>query len=286
MALASLGRVLLNSVKSGGFSHNSAGPFVALQRNLHLTSPNADEGWLSKLNLVRKIEPSKEAHSSLLSDKEVIYELQTHDVKPSYMDDYIENYQKYVDLISHRGSTINKELIGSWIVGVGDLDQCLHLWRYSKGWVGADEANRLLREDKDYIQLKKERTPFLRSRRCQYLLAFSFWPPVQKREGNNVYEIRSYILKAGTMIEWGNNWARGIHYRKNASQPYGGFFSQIGQLYQVHHIWVYESLAHRKWARENAWRSPGWDECVAYTVPLIQEMESRIMLPTPFSPTR
>lgn len=36
------------------------------------------------------------------------------------------------------------------------------------------------------------------------------------------------------MIEWGNNWARGINYRAN---KVAGFFSQIGQLYMVHHIW-------------------------------------------------
>lgn len=37
------------------------------------------------------------------------------------------------------------------------------------------------------------------------------------------------------MIEWGNNWARGITYRRGAAVA--GFFSQIGQLYMVHHIW-------------------------------------------------
>lgn len=36
------------------------------------------------------------------------------------------------------------------------------------------------------------------------------------------------------MIEWGNNWARAINFRK---QAFAGFFSQIGRLYNVHHIW-------------------------------------------------
>ncbi|KAG8312410.1 Nipsnap [Homalodisca vitripennis] len=42
----------------------------------------------------------------------------------------------------------------------------------------------------------------------------------------------------------------------------------------------------RKETRESAWRSPGWDECVAYTVPLIREMHSRILIPASFSPTQ
>lgn len=48
----------------------------------------------------------------------------------------------------------------------------------------------------------------------------------------------------------------------------------------------YKDLQSRKETRESAWRSPGWDECVAYTVPLIREMHSRILNPTSFSPTK
>lgn len=48
----------------------------------------------------------------------------------------------------------------------------------------------------------------------------------------------------------------------------------------------YKSLNERKETREASWRSPGWDECVAYTVPLIREMHCRILAPTEFSPTQ
>ena len=47
--------------------------------------------------------------------------------------------------------------------------------------------------------------------------------------------MRSYILKPGTMSEWGNNWARGITFRRE--NAVAGFFSQIGQLHMVHHFW-------------------------------------------------
>lgn len=83
----------------------------------------------------------------------------------------------------------------------------------------------------------KERGTYLRSRHLQYLLAFSYWPQITNRTGNNIYEMRSYRLKPGTMIEWGNNWARAINFRRSHDGPYAGFFSQIGRLYNVHHIW-------------------------------------------------
>lgn len=39
------------------------------------------------------------------------------------------------------------------------------------------------------------------------------------------------------MIEWGNNWARAISFRRENEEAFAGFFSQIGRLYNVHHIW-------------------------------------------------
>lgn len=48
------------------------------------------DSWLSKL-LVRKIEPTKESHSRMLSDKEVIYALHTHNVRPDSVGKYLGN---------------------------------------------------------------------------------------------------------------------------------------------------------------------------------------------------
>lgn len=55
---------------------------------------------------------------------------------------------------------------------------------------------------------------------------------------------------------------------------------------QYLNILGYKNLEVRTQTREAAWMSPGWDECVAYTVPLIKEMQSKILHPTPFSPTQ
>ncbi|OXU28281.1 hypothetical protein TSAR_009495 [Trichomalopsis sarcophagae] len=243
------------------------------------------EGWFSKL-LVRKIEPTKESHSRMLSDKQVIYALHTHNIRPDSYDKYLANYAENVNHIHSQKQDLNLELVGSWTVEVGDLDQALHLWQYSGGFQNIDKAQALLANDEPYQKLLKERGNYLRSRHLQYLLAFSYWPPIVTRDGSNKYEIRSYSLKPGTMIEWGNNWARAVNFRRNNDEAFAGFFSQIGRLYNVHHIWCYKDLQSRKETRESAWRSPGWDECVAYTVPLIREMHCRILNPTSFSPTK
>lgn len=89
----------------------------------------------------------------------------------------------------------------------------------------------------DNNKLVAERLTYLRKRHCQFVLPFSYWPQLRNRSGGNIYEIRSYTLKPGTMIEWGNNWARAINFRQHNEEAFAGFFSQIGRLYNVHHIW-------------------------------------------------
>ncbi|XP_014488618.1 PREDICTED: protein NipSnap [Dinoponera quadriceps] len=263
------------------------GKALVAARSLAKSSVRGDisEGWISKL-LVRKIEPTKESHSRMLSDKEVIYALHTHNIRPDSIDKYLTNYEENVNLIHSKKSDLNCELVGSWTVEVGDLDQALHLWQCTGGYESIDHVQNVLSQDEAYKRLLRERGNYLRSRHLQYLLAFSYWPPLVKRPASNKYEIRSYSLKPGTMIEWGNNWAKAINYRRNNDEPFAGYFSQIGRLYNVHHIWCYKNLQSRKETRESAWRSPGWDECVAYTVPLIREMHCRILNPTTFSPTK
>jgi len=253
-------------------------------RTLFTTQPAKETGgWLDKL-LVRKIEPTKESHSSMLSDKEVIYELQTHNIRPGTADQYLKNYENYVKEVEGNPA-LHMELCGSWSVAVGDQDQCVHLWRYDNGYHGIDEARTIMDTTQSLQTLSKERLPLLRSRHNQFLLSFSFWPVVNKREGPNIYEIRSYFLKPGTMIEWGNNWARAITFRQSHNEAFGGFFSQVGRLYNVHHIWCYKSLARRKENREEAWQRPGWDSVVSYTVPLIDKYHCKIMHSNSFSPT-
>ncbi|KAH8314764.1 hypothetical protein KR067_012978, partial [Drosophila pandora] len=258
---------------------------LTFRSNLTTDNYKDSASWFSKL-LVRKIEPTKESHSRMLSDKEIIYALHTHNVRPDSMSEYLKNYKTTVSLINEKKANLSCKLVASWAVQVGDMDQTLHLWKYTGGFEKIDQAKEDLWNDPEYLKLMQERSKFLRSRHLQYLLAFSYWPKIESRIGKNIYEMRSYRLTPGTMIEWGNNWARAINYRKHNNEAFAGFFSQIGRLYNVHHIWCYKSLQDRKETREAAWRSPGWDECVAYTVPLIREMHCRVLAPTDFSPTQ
>lgn len=55
--------------------------------------------------------------------------------------------EENVNLIHSKKSELNCELVGSWTVEVGDLDQALHLWQYTGGYERVDHAQAVLSKD-------------------------------------------------------------------------------------------------------------------------------------------
>ncbi|XP_069134849.1 protein NipSnap-like isoform X1 [Argopecten irradians] len=255
---------------------------LSTSHKLQTDSDTDSKSWLKNFLPVRTLPASKESHSSLLSNKETVYEMQFHAVKPESMEEYLKQFQSFQQLMHDKGT--GAKLIGSFTVEIGDQDEAVHIWQYPGGYPVLNNATEIYRKDKDFIDYRLRRNKMLRSRKNQILLPFSFWPEPTARSGSNIYEMRSYTLKPGTMIEWGNNWARGIENRRSNDEAVAGLFTHLGEQYVVHHVWGYTDLQSRKETREQAWSKPGWDECVAYTVPLIRHMQSRILIPTPFSP--
>ncbi|KAL6046545.1 hypothetical protein STEG23_018205, partial [Scotinomys teguina] len=230
------------------------------------SSPRArEDSWLKSL-FVRKVDPRKDAHSNLLAKKETssLYKLQFHNVKPECLDKYNKICQEVLPKI-HEGKQYPCTLVGTWNTWYGEQDQAVHLWRYEGGYPALTEVMNKLKENQEFVNFRKARSDMLLSRKNQLLLEFSFWNEPVPRSGPNIYELRSYQLRPGTMIEWGNYWARAIRFRQDSDEAVGGFFSQIGQLYMVHHLWAYKDLQTREDIRSAAWQKHGWEELVYYT---------------------
>uniref|UniRef100_A0A914DX76 NIPSNAP domain-containing protein n=1 Tax=Acrobeloides nanus TaxID=290746 RepID=A0A914DX76_9BILA len=125
----------------------------------------------------------------------------------------------------------------------------------------------------------KEAVQFGCRRRNVLTKPFSYWRDPKPCDPSHIYDLRSYVLKPGIMIEWGNAYAKGITYRRDFSQDVGGFFAHVGQLYMVFYIWAYKDTIARNETRQQIWSKPGWDNTVAYTVPLLSKMQSKILIP-------
>ncbi|KAJ3213196.1 hypothetical protein HDU67_003174 [Dinochytrium kinnereticum] len=139
----------------------------------------------------------------------------------------------------HENPDFKVRLYGSWKTEIGPLDQGLHIWEYNK-YQGYDETTLLLSKDAPYQKFLKELRPMLRSRESQIMLEFAFWEGSSPSFTDGIYELRTYCLKPGRMLEWEHEWKKGLEARRKFVQPVGAWFSQLGDLNYVHHLWAYE----------------------------------------------
>ncbi|KAI6229544.1 NIPSNAP domain containing protein [Aphelenchoides besseyi] len=242
------------------------------------------QSWLSRILTGPQYNPEgihKQSHSSMISVSESIYELQTHDAIHGNKDEYLKRYKAYAQEV--KNATPGADIVGSWYVLFGNQDQIVHLWRYKNGFSDVDSQIRALSANQAVKTSENDIAKLCSRRRNVLTKPFSYWNEPTERDPEHLYDLRSYVLRAGSMIEWANAWQNGITYRREHNQDVGGFFAQVGQLYMVFHLWAYKSMASRNAIRQHTWSKPGWDQTVAYTVPLIKKMQSKILIPTELS---
>jgi hypothetical protein len=135
-----------------------------------------------------------------------------HDAKPEAADDYIGKYQLYSQELV--GKTNGKaELVGSFRVEVGSHhDEFIHIWRYHDGYKQVSDIHKQIKTDDQLVKLNKDLAKDLVKRESQFMMSFSFWDHPKPQQHNSYYEMRSYVLKPGTMIDWANGWSKGIKF--------------------------------------------------------------------------
>ncbi|KAF9562531.1 hypothetical protein EC968_005201 [Mortierella alpina] len=264
---------------------------------------------------------SQESWGVSLARGKYVHELQKHRIRPERFDDYVQLVSEaFPRMVKESNNRLR--LTGSWLTEIGQLDtagkmpyspfatslmteslvvaakrvsRCgrgqvtldgvenlVHIWEFD-GYSGHAQEMDRLRRDPIYQKFLKDLRPLLISRDNQICLEFAFWksrPPVDL---GGIYEMRTYLLKPGNLLEWETNWRRGLECRRQFCEPVGAWFSQLGELNYVHHMWNYPDLETRKKTREQAWKVDGWAETVYNTVRLIERMEANILLPMEFS---
>ncbi|XP_065831486.1 protein NipSnap homolog 2-like [Oscarella lobularis] len=258
-------------------------PVRPLSSRFYTTEKNEDTFLHRLAKRFERYNPPGDSHAKLLTSQRHIYEMQVHNIRPDKLDEYMKIAEETLPKV-HDEASLPVQLLGSWYTIIGPQDQAVHIWFYENGWDDVTFTHNKLHHDREWRDYVMHLRSLLRSRKSQMLMEFSFWGKPQPRKPGGIYELRSYSLKPGTLLSWGNEWQRGIKFRSEEKEAVGGWFSQIGKLYQVHHMWAYENLTRRKEIRENAWMRPGWEDVWAHTVPLVESMKSKVLLPASFSP--
>ncbi|XP_059082995.1 protein NipSnap-like [Tigriopus californicus] len=248
-----------------------------------ISTGNTDHAWIFSSDAAKSA-----GHSSLLSKSDTVFQMVSDTVSPKNWDEYVKRKAGYFALCEAK-SDFKFEHCGSWHFIYGDVGfRAMHLVSYKKGWNDVDTTRLAMKHDAEYQKEYRGSLKLLKNQHIELHKGFSYWPEPEKRSGQNIYDVRSYKLKPGSMYDWGNYWAKGIKCRTRVRDdiPYAGFFTQLGKIHTIYHMWVYSDLADRKDCRMDTWTNPEWNEIVANTVPLIKNMETRILEPLPFSPTQ
>ena len=100
------------------------------------------------------------------------------------------------------------------------------------------------------------------------------------------YEIRTYRLRNGAIPEYLKVVREeGIAIqKKHLGTLVGYFFSEIGPINEIVHIWAFESLDDRAARRAGLMADPDWQGFLPKIRDLIEVADNKIMKPAAFSP--
>lgn len=102
-----------------------------------------------------------------------------------------------------------------------------------------------------------------------------------------IVEKRTYTFHPGKLAEFLTLYEKEAFEVHTSYLPLIGYFTtDIGMLNQAVSLWGYASMAERDEKRARLYADPRWIAFAPKATPLIQKMETEILLPTKFSPIR
>jgi hypothetical protein len=209
----------------------------------------------------------------------MIYEMRTYTLRPGTAPLVAKNAGDVARAI--RGDDYGK-LEGYWMTEIGPLNQVMHLWSYE----GLDERQRLRDALSGNAEWTGKYLPLIRPHllRQDIRLMHGFLPLKAPATRGNVYEYRHYRTAPGKAREWCGHFKDIMPVRESYSTCLGAWISEAGQPNEVSHLWAYASLDARADARSRCVRDPKWQEFLGKSGPLLEEMNSVVMLPAAHSP--
>lgn len=211
----------------------------------------------------------------------MIHELRTYTLVPGTQGAYLKASAEVGRKI--RGDSYGK-LLGSWTTEFGTLNQYVHLWAYDS----LAERERLRAElgkneawTKQYLPENRPRMMAQENKILSEVLPLQ--PPT---DSGNVYELRWYRTQPGRAGEWLAHFKAIMPTREKYSRRVGLWQTEIAQLNEVVHLWVYRDLNDRAERRARVAQDPEWQAFLGKSAPLLQEMKSVVLLPSAFSPMR
>jgi NIPSNAP len=210
-----------------------------------------------------------------------IYELRTYTLVPGKQAEYLSLSGDLSRKI--RGDDYGK-LEGFWSTELGTLNQLVHLWSYAD----MNERERLRAALAQNERWRTEYVPKIRplliAQETKILSATL--PVTPPTDTGNVYELRWYRTHMGRAGEWLEHFKAIMPTREKYMRRVGLWQTQIGQLNEVVHMWVFRDLNDRADARAKLGQDPAWQAFLGTSVPLLAHMQAIILNPAAHSPMK
>ena len=206
----------------------------------------------------------------------MIYELRTYTLLPGKLDDYLK---LTADLEREIFAGDNKfgRLEGQWYTEFGTLNQAVILVGYPDLNERVDIRDELFKS-RDWLHSTQKIRCTLVAQETKILRAhLPLNPPASE---GNVYELRTYRTRPGAAGEWLEHFKAIMPVRENYSKNVGLWQTQIGQLDEVVHMWVYRDLNDRAAVRAKVKEDQEWQAFLAKGNALLLEMKSVVLNPT------
>jgi hypothetical protein len=111
-------------------------------------------------------------------------------------------------------------------------------------------------------------------------------PMTPPGDTGNVYELRWYRAHVGRLGEWLGLFKGILPFREKYTRRVGVWQTEVAQLNEVVHLWVYRDLNDRAAARAKMASEPEWQSFLAKSTPLLATMQAVVLIPAAFSPLR
>ncbi len=211
----------------------------------------------------------------------MIYELRTYTLVPGKQSEYLKLSGEVGR--KARGDRYGT-LEGHWFTEFGTLNQVVHLWSYPD----LNERDRLRGELAKNEEWTKGYLPQIRSMLLaqENKILSAQLPLKPPATDGNVYELRIYRTPVGRAGEWLGHFKAIMPVREKYSKNVGLWQTEMGQLNEVVHLWVYRDLNDRAAVRAKAVQDPEWQAFLAKGYALLVEMKSIVLNPSPHSPMK
>ena len=169
-----------------------------------------------------------------------------------------------------------------WKTAIGPLNEALHIWLYDD-LKHREQARAEALNDPNWDGPRAPSSMYVWNDTEVFHPAPFMRPWGETQELGNIYEMRMYTYKPGTIPEVLKRWGEAIPYREKYSPLAAAWYTNVGGLNKFIHVWPYANLAEREKVRAEANKDPHWP---APTREFLVRQENKILTPAPFSPMR